>query len=133
MFRGHVVRASVLVTVLIGTSGCALGYLMPASRAGSYSAAASQACAMWGTTMGSDRSGESTPLAAVLKAAGEQHEPLEGWLSTSTGPDAQTFSSGSYTIHVLKLPDGTWFADNGSSCGEMPTIVPPSPTAPAAP
>ena len=129
----HIVRAAALTAILTSTSGCAaLALLMPAR--GGYSGG--QSCSAWGATAPSGPTGEATALAAVVKAAAEQHAPLDGWLATTTGLDSQTFSSGTYTIHVQRLADGTWLADNGSSCGDAgtyPSPPPPADTATPAP
>ena len=123
MHRGHMTRAGVLVAAVLTTSSCAL--LAPRLMSGVGGGPdGGTSCSSWGTTMSSDQHGEKTPLAAVLKAAAEQHEPTEGWIQTgadapAAGSDTggQTFSFGPMTIHVQPQPDGTWFADNGSSCG----------------
>ena len=127
----NIVRAAALTAILTSTSGCAaLAILMPAARGG-YNGGPGQSCSAWGATAPSGQSGEATALAAVVKAAAEQHAPTDGWLATTTGLDSATYSSGTFTIHVQRLPDGTWLANSGSSCGEA-SMYPPSPTAPAA-
>jgi hypothetical protein len=125
----RIAAGSVLIAATaLGTGGCALltsYYLMPGGSGGSVAGTAAPDCSGWSSAMGAapgtdGPSGESSPLAAVLKGAVEQQGPQAGWTLSAQGGDGQTYASGPYTIHVMQLPDGTWFADKGSSCGDLP-------------
>jgi hypothetical protein len=125
----RVATGSVLIAaVAVGSSGCSVlpYYLMPGARDGSFSGGtATPACSSWSAAMGAAPGtdappGESSPLAAVLKWSLGQQGPQADWTMTAHGVDGDTFASGPVTVHVVQLPDGTWFADRGSSCGDLP-------------
>ena len=108
--------AAVLAGVALSTSGCALF----ASRYMGSGEPQPPSCGTWGVASasgGGGQTGAPTALDAVVASHNTNGVPRDAWTSTTNADHSITFSFGPTTVHVVKLADGTWFADGGGTCG----------------
>ena len=110
--------AALLAGVALSTSGCALF----ASRyLGSGGDPQQPACGTWGMATAANgdggQTGSPTALDAVVASHNTNGVPRDAWTQTTNADQSVTFSFGPTTVHVVKLPDGTWLANSGGTCG----------------
>ena len=64
--------------------------------------------------------GRPTPRAAAEWSAADgdlgDRLPAAGWADSVTDESGARVRSGSWTLHVVRLPDGTWAVDSGTTC-----------------
>jgi ferric-dicitrate binding protein FerR (iron transport regulator) len=100
--RGVAVLA-VLVAAVAGTGGCAL---------------VGAECSGFAIDFAEDAHGEDSPMAAVeaYSGHGTAGMPSSGWRQVGRDAGGVRLRSGSATLHVTRMPDGSWMVDSGSSC-----------------
>ena len=138
--------AALLAGVALSTSGCALLANQYLGSGGGEPQPPS--CGTWGVASaapgtGGGQTGSRTALDAVVASGNTNGVPRDAWIPTTNGDESVTFTFGRTTVHVVKLTNGTWFADSGGTCGPqsapasaaagstLELSIPPSP--PAAP
>jgi len=75
-------------------------------------------CSGFALDFAADTSGQATPedaLEAFLQQ-GTADVPGSGWRRVGTDDGGVRLRSGSASLHVTRLPDGTWIVDSGSTC-----------------
>jgi hypothetical protein len=107
-------------TVLLLASGCSSG-VDTSSVSPPESSTTTMSCRYFTLSVGTDRDGESSLLLAAEWFAGHNglagwHFPATGWTVVSTLPGAVSVASGTVTLSVARLSDGTWGVEGGKQC-----------------
>jgi hypothetical protein len=106
-------------TVFLLASGCSSGKASSVTPSDSSTIRAS--CRSFTLSLGTDRDGQLTPLLAAEWFADHNglagwHLPVTGWTAVSKLAGAVSVASGTVTLSVARLSDGTWGVEGGEQC-----------------
>jgi hypothetical protein len=105
--RGRTGRAAAVLGVLVG--------LLAATASCSF---VGQECAGFAIDFALDAHGQDSPeaAAAAISDQGTASLPRSGWRQVGTDEVGVRLRSGRATAHALRLADGSWAVDSGTTC-----------------
>jgi hypothetical protein len=101
-----------------GRRAAALGVLAATVAATTGCSLVGQECSGFAIDFALDAHGQDSPEAAAeaVSREGTADLPGSGWRQVGTDDGGVRMRSGMATVHVLRLPDGSWAVDSGSTC-----------------
>lgn len=115
-----------IAAALLAVAGCGTANRQPTAAGPSPSPVASPpstrtpgGCSGFALELAPHVTGQPSPVAAATWFAehgGVANLPESGWRAAGNDELGVTVRSGPVTLHLVRLPDGTWYPDSGQWC-----------------